>query len=373
MPKKLNTTPKQDGFYAPAEHYQHNAIWMLWPERTDNWRLNAKPAQAAYLEVAKAISTTTKVYMGVNATQYKNARQQLPSEISVIEISNNDAWVRDTGPTFVINDKGLCRGVDWIFNAWGGLDNGMYFPWDKDSEVAQKLCEVHGFDYYKPNIILEGGGVHFDGEGTVYTTEECLLNVGRNPTLTKDEVEAYLKDYLNIEKVIWIPLGLVNDETNGHIDEILHIVKGGEVLLTVCDDKSDPQYQISQQALKTLNDETDAKGRKIKIHKLPMPGPLFITKQESDGVDLVDTMDRLEGTRLAGSYSNFLITNGQIIYPLLDKNKDNQAKAVLQTAFPNHSLVGVQLAREILLGGGGIHCITQQIPAYSPQSKTINL
>ncbi|MGF1859716.1 agmatine deiminase [Photobacterium profundum] len=361
MTKQLSTSPKQDGFRMPAEHEPQSAIWMAWPERTDNWRYGAKPAQATFVEVAKAIAKTTPVTMVVSAEQFENARVVLPSYIQVLEMSTDDSWMRDIGPSYVVNDHGERRGVDWHFNAWGGLVDGLYFPWDKDDAVARKVCETLGDDSYRAPIVLEGGSIHVDGEGTLYTTEECLLHPSRNPDLTREEIEDVLKANLSIEKVIWIPQGLYNDETNGHVDNLIHVVRPGEIALTWCDDETDPQYIISRKAMDVLLTETDAKGRQIKIHKLPMPGPLYISEDEANGVDVSEGMERVPGERLAGSYANYLISNKHVIYPLLDEVHDKDVAMLLADLYPNYEVTGVN-AREILLGGGNIHCITQQIP-----------
>ncbi|MEE4219183.1 MAG: agmatine deiminase [Xanthomonadales bacterium] len=362
MSKVHKTKPVNDGFHMPGEHEPHAEMWMAWPERPDNWRFGAKPAQKCFVEVAEAIAEVTPVTMAVSASQYDNARSRLPEHIRVVEMTANDSWMRDIGPTYVVNGKGERRGIDWEFNAWGGLVDGLYFPWDRDNQVAQKICEIHRDDSYKAGIVLEGGSIHTDGDGTLYTNEECLLHESRNPELGKEEIEQVLKDHLGVEKVIWLPNGLYNDETNGHIDNLMHIVKPGEVVLSWCDDENDPQYAISQEAYRVLSEETDARGRKLKIHKIHIPGPLYISEEEAIGIDIADGMEREAGERLAGSYANFLITNGRIILPLLDIEYDDHAREVLQEAFPDYEIVGVD-AHEILLGGGNIHCITQQVPA----------
>lgn len=362
MSKRINSTPRQDGFRMPGEHEPQAAIWMAWPERTDNWRYGGKPAQTTFVEVAKAIAMTTPVIMAVSAQQFENARTLLPEHIKLVEMSTDDSWMRDIGPSYVINDKGERRGVDWHFNAWGGLVDGLYFPWDKDDAVAQKICEIHEDNSHRAPIVLEGGSIHVDGEGTLYTTEECLLHPSRNPDLSKAEIEQVLCDYLSVDKVVWIPNGLFNDETNGHVDNLIHIVRPGEVVLTWCEDENDPQYAISRAALDSLLSQTDAKGRQIKVHKLPMPGPLFISDDEASGVDVSEGMERTPGERLAGSYANYLITNDHIVYPLLDEKLDADVEALLNKLYPGYKVTGVN-AREILLGGGNIHCITQQVPA----------
>src|SRR4030042_2286644 len=214
MARTLTSTPKEDGFRMPGEFEPHEQTWMLWPERTDSWRMGAKPAQKVFKEVAKAISQFETVTMGVSTAQFQNARHQLPENIRVIEISYNDSWMRDCGPIFVKNDHGEVRVVNWQFNAWGGLYDGLYFPWDLDEQVPVKVAEIERMDHYDAPMVLEGGSFNVDGEGTMLTTEACLLSPGRNPDLSKTEIEAHLSNYLNIEKIIWLGKRGDPDETN---------------------------------------------------------------------------------------------------------------------------------------------------------------
>ncbi len=361
--KRLDSTPKKDGFYMPGEFEPHEKTFMIWPERTDNWRLGGKPAQEAFVNVAKAISKFEPVTMLVSKNQYENACNLLPDDVRVIEMSNDDSWVRDCGPTYVKNNGGIIRGVDWEFNAWGGLIDGLYFPWDQDDKIAGKVCRIEEKDSYRTDdFVLEGGSIHVDGDGTCYTTEECLLSEGRNPHMSKEEIEEVLKEYLNVEKIVWLKKGIYNDETNGHVDNILCVVKPGVVMLAWTEDENDPQYEISKENLEILENTTDAKGRKIEVIKLMLPKPILITDEESGGVDAVlGTLPRCEGDRLAASYVNFYICNGGVVYPTFNDANDELAKETLQKAFPDRKIVGVP-AREILLGGGNIHCITQQQP-----------
>src|SRR5512145_2449502 len=188
MSKTLQSTPRADGYSMPAEFAPHAGTWMLWPQRPDNWRLGGKPAQKAFAAVASAIAQFEPVTVGVNHSQYSHARSMLPAEVRIVELSNNDSWMRDCGPTFVTDGKGGVRGIDWIFNAWGGLYNGLYFPWDLDDAVAGKVLEMERLDRYKAPLVLEGGSIHVDGEGTCLTTAECLLSPGRNPDLSPAEI-----------------------------------------------------------------------------------------------------------------------------------------------------------------------------------------
>ncbi|MFF7707471.1 agmatine deiminase [Pseudomonas sp. NPDC007930] len=361
----LTTTPRADGFHMPAEWAPHSQTWMVWPERPDNWRLGGKPVQAAHVALAKAIARFEPVTVAVSAAQFSNARARLDApNIRVVEISNDDAWVRDTGPTFVIDGNGQVRGVDWAFNAWGGFEGGLYSPWQRDDEVAQKILELEHCDRYRTEgFVLEGGSIHVDGEGTLVTTEECLLNHNRNPHLNREQIEAVLREHLAVSTIVWLPEGLYNDETNGHVDNFCCFVRPGEVLLAWTDDPKSPNYERCQAALKVLESSRDAKGRPFIVHKMPIPGPLYATQEECDGVDLVaGTQERNPSARLAGSYVNFLIVNGGIIAPSFDDPLDSEAKALLEQLFPQHQVVMVP-GRELLLGGGNIHCLTQQQPA----------
>ena len=346
----------------PGEFEPHEKCWMLWPRRGDTWRLGAKPAQAAFAEVAAAINTFEPVTIGADRDQWENARAILPDRIRVVEISSDDAWMRDVGPTFVVDASRNVRGVDWQFNAWGGLEGGIYFPWARDSLVAGKVLEIEGAGRYRAPLIMEGGAFHVDGQGTLITTQECLLNRNRNPHLTREQIEVLLKTYLDVQKVVWLDKGVYMDETDGHVDNLCCFVKPGEVLLTWTDDRDDPQYEISRHALETLSAETDARGRRLMVHKIHQPDPMAIFAAECEGLDASETAKpRRAGDRLAASYVNFYIANGGIVMPLFGDAHDQAAMDLLVRLFPDRTVVGVK-SREILLGGGNIHCITQQVP-----------
>ena len=355
-------TPRGDGFRMPGEHEPQQAVLMAWPHRPDNWRENGLPAQQAFAELAAAIDIATPVIMCVSPEHYDHAREMLPDIVDVVAIPSDDSWLRDIGPSYVVNDEGELRGVDWPFNAWGGVVNGLYENWDQDDALTEQLLDMRGEGRYRAPLVLEGGAIHVDGEGTCITTAECLLHPGRNPDLDQDQIVEFLGQYLNVSKVIWLPNGLFNDETDGHVDNILHFVRPSEVVLTWCDDPEDPVYDICRNALAVLESETDAAGRSFTVHKLPMPGPLFITPEEAAGVEQSAAMSRQAGERLAASYTNFLITNDRLIFPLLDDEHDAEVAEKLRGLFPNREVVGIP-AREILLGGGNIHCVTQQVPA----------
>jgi len=354
-----DSTPHADGFFMPAEWEPQDRCYMVWPERPDNWRMHAGPAQAAFTAVAEAVAQSEPVTMLASSGQWEGARAATSPSITVVEMTTDDAWARDTGPTFVVNRaRDERRGVDWIFNAWGGL----YEPWANDDLVAAKICELDGVSRYRAPLVLEGGSIHVDGQGTCITTEECLLNPNRNPDLTRKEIEGFLGAYLGIEKVIWVPRGVFGDETDGHVDNLACFSRPGRVLLTWSEKPDDPQTEISHQARRVLESATDAYGRQLEVGLLPSPGPLFMTSEEASGVaGSPHAQARRSGDRLAGSYVNFLITSTSVVYPHLDPRHDDEVGDLLAKEFPGRRIDGVS-GREILLGGGNIHCITQQGP-----------
>lgn len=358
----LTTTPTEDGFYMPAEFSPHYGCILIFPERSDSWQYGAYAARKAFVKVCEAIAESERVTVCASARQYENARRMLPPHIRVVEMSSNDSWARDYAPTFVTNGNEI-RGINWGFNAWGGLYDGLYFPWDLDDKMARKLCDLYDKDMYDASdFILEGGSIHSDGEGTILTTEACLLSAGRNPSLTKRQIEDKLKTYLGAKKVIWLKRGIYGDETNEHVDNICAFVRPAEVVLAWTEDKSDPQYEMSRSCLEILESTADAKGRKIKVHKLLLPKPVKITAEECDGLDTMNFKPtRTAGERLAASYVNFYISNDVVVMPFFNDPADEPARQRLSELFPERKIIPVY-ARNILIGGGNIHCITQQIP-----------
>ena len=367
MARLLQGTPQADGFRMPGEFEPHAGTWMLWPQRPDVWRLGAKPAQRASAAVAEAIGRFEPVTMGVNHDQFENARAHLSDAVRVVEISSNDAWMRDSGPSFVVNDHGVARAVDWIFNAWGGLYDGLFFPWDKDDLVPAKVCEIAGVDRYRAPIVLEGGSVHVDGEGTLITTEECLLSPGRNPQLSRESIEERLREYLGIQTVIWLDRGFDADETNGHVDDVCCFARPGEVILAWPEDAADFRLEIQQENLARLQAATDARGRRLTVHKLPVPADAILTEEEAWGIDQVaGAKPRRAGDRAPATYVNFYLCNGGLVVPVFDDPNDEPALRALRAIFPDREVVPVP-GRELVISGGNVHCITQQQPAPQPR------
>lgn len=357
-------TPKELGFRMPAEYEPHQACLLIWPTRPGSWPFDGKEAKIAFSQVIAAIAKSETVYLLVEGNHRKEVEDALGDLVTYLEIPTNDAWARDTGPTILVNDKGDRLAVDWAFNAWGGQVDGLYQDFQEDNQVASRFAAALDLSVYDAHpFVLEGGSIHSDGEGTLLVTEACLLSAGRNPQMSKSEIEERLKETLGAEKVIWLPNGIYQDETNEHVDNVAAFVGPAELVLAWTDDTSDPQYALSMENLAFLAEETDAKGRPFTVHKLLIPKQTQVVHEEDlPGYSYADgEEERSAGERLAASYVNFYIANEAVVVPQFDDLHDKPALDLLAQLFPNREIIGIP-ARAILLGGGNIHCITQQIP-----------
>ena len=364
--EKLNTIPARDGFHMPGEFESHRGCVMIWPVRPGSWTNGGVEAQKTFTEIARAIANSEHVWMLAGPKDMEQVQTVFAEDsgVSVLSVETDDAWARDVGPTCVVNKKGQVRGIDWQFNAWGGEWDGLYAHWEKDNLAAGKICEALQIECYDgQHLILEGGSIHSDGEGTILVTEACLLSKGRNSQMSKQEIEDELKAYLGAEKVIWLPRGIYQDETNEHVDNVCAFVRPGEVVLAWTDDETDPQWELSNASLKVLEEERDAQGRRLIVHKLPIPGkPVCITAEEAAGFVFEEGEDmRTPGERLAASYVNFYIANKAVVVPQFGDVNDEEAVKLLEQLFTEREIVPVY-ARSVIVGGGNIHCITQQIP-----------
>lgn len=358
----LSGTPAEDGYRIPGEFEPHAGTWMLWPERGDTWRDDARPAERAFVDVAAAIVAVEPLTVGVSARRFERARACLPEAVTLVELESDDAWMRDVGPTVVVDGEGRRRAVDWTFNAWGGEVHGLYSDWRADDGVAGAVAAREGMERYRSTLVQEGGGLHSDGAGTLFVTEECVLSAGRNAGLGRAACERLLTAYTGAGQVVWLSEGVYADETTGHVDNLLHVPAPDLVLLTWSDDPADPQHARSVAALAVLEAARNTASEPFRVVKLPMPGPLYMTDAEAAGlVPAEGGKPRAAGDRLAGSYANFYLVEGRVLVPLLDPRTDEEACRIIAEALPDREVVGIQ-AREILLGGGNIHCITQQIP-----------
>ena len=374
MKMLTSSTPKQDGFRMPAEFEEHEGCIIVWPQRPGSWSFGADAACAAFTAVIKAIAASEQVYVACDkrSKHWQRAERMLAglANVELLDIPTDDSWARDIGPTFVVQDTAegrVVRGINWRFNAWGGEVDGLYPDYEQDDAFAAAFAKTKGYELYEAApFVLEGGSIHVDGEGTAMVTASCLLSAGRNPKLTQAQIEDKLKEYLNVEKVLWLPRGIYNDETNEHVDNVCAFIRPGEVVLAWTDKEDDPQYALSKASLDYLEQATDAKGRKIIVHKLPVPAvPVCITEDEVAGFDFVEGEDMREaGERLAASYVNFYFSNDSVVLPAFggeNTASDAQAAVILAQLCPERRIVQIS-ARAILTGGGNIHCITQQIP-----------
>ena len=368
----------ESGFLMPGEFEAHEGCIMIWPERPGSWRNGAREARRAFRDVICAIAESEHVYVAVSKTSRASAKEllcgkeQWQKNVTLFAAETDDAWARDVAPTFVRKEDGknppqICA-VNWEFNAWGGTVDGLYASWEKDNAFAGLFADRFGYELIDAApFVLEGGSVHSDGEGTVLVTEACLLSAGRNPKLSREEIEERLRRYLGAEKVLWQPRGIYMDETNEHVDNVCAFLKPGEVVLAWTDDTSDPQYALSKQCLDYLEGVRDAKGRSITVHKLPIPThPVCLTETEVEGYAFEEGEDEREiGERLAASYVNFYFSNEAVVMPVFggeNEESDMRAVTLMEQWNPGRKVIPVY-ARDILTGGGNIHCITQQIPA----------
>ena len=411
----------------PAEYELHEGCILLFPHKSDQTTYQTatllQNAQAAVLDVISALIQHGKEHvflfchdeldhrervisllqqrriLFVDATKDVSRSSQenaCSGEFRVILFvsPSNDTWARDTGPTFVYQNEPSSRphlvGLDWKFNAYGGERDGCYWPCTLDQLLASTMIQeinryfVSSKDpiIHQPisSLVLEGGSIHTDGEGTIITTKECLLNANRNPDATQDEIERIILQATGCEKMIWLDSGLAHDDdTNGHIDNWACFVKPGHLVLSWTDDATnDPiNYHNCRMAWTTLHNETDAKGRSLVVHKLYLPSPLYFLVEEDDTgapmdlptgtrIEGATTVSRVSGSRMAASYVNFYIANHAVIVPQFqDPVYDAKAVKLLQSLFPERTVVGIHSSRHILYGGGNIHCITQQVPKFT--------
>ena len=363
------------GIRFPGEFEPHEGTLMVWPERPGSWGKDSSGAERAFTDIIEALLEVEKVWLVVSPKAAPAVRERFAGQerLTIIEAETDDSWARDIGPTFVFSKEGRLA-VNWSFNAWGGEVDGLYASWEKDDRLARTFAAAIGNEVLDAApFVLEGGSIHTDGEGTLMVTESCLLSAGRNPSLTKAEIEERLKTYLGVAKVLWLPRGIYMDETNEHVDNVAAFIRPGEVVLAWTDNRRDPQYELSAQNLAYLEGETDAKGRKIKVRKLPIPDvPVCCSARDIDNYVFEPGEDTREaGERLAASYVNFYFANGIALVPQFGgENAESDARAVriLAELCPERKIVPIA-ARDILLGGGNIHCITQQVPGFSEKGR----
>jgi agmatine deiminase len=334
--------PKDMGYKMPAEWEKHEFTLMAWPVKEAEWPGDYEDILIAFADLVNKISNYEPVKLIIKKNLIKEVLKYLNKNIEFIEMNNDDSWVRDNGPTIIKNNEGKIAGVKWNFNAWGNK-----YPHGNDKLISEKILNLHNMPYFKPEIIMEGGSFHVDGEGTLLTTNECLLNNKRNPNLKKEDIEKYLMDYLGVNKIIWLDRGLDGDDTDGHIDNVACFARPSTIIIQKCDNKNDKDYEIYKRNYEILKNEKDSRGRKYEIIEIPKP-----------------EIQYFNGTKLTLSYINFYFVNNGIVMPVFggeNERNDNIAYEILKNLFKvrNISTVkGLVLAR----GGGNVHCLTQQFP-----------
>ncbi|MCR5654131.1 MAG: agmatine deiminase family protein [Lachnospiraceae bacterium] len=389
---------QENALYMPPEYTKHEGTILIWPTRPGSWIYDGRDAKPTFCEMIYWLLQDEDVHLIVDAAHITEAEDMIFSykegiipklqdgivtdpvtgeekweavrskkrgELSYHVFSTDDSWARDTGPIIVYDKKNGCRvGLDFGFNAWGGSYNGLYEDYANDAEVAVKICKDLGIKTLDlRDFILEGGSIHTDGEGTLLTTGTCLLSPGRNPDLSKEEIEELLCIALGAKKVWWLPAGMFGDETDEHVDNMCAFLKPGTVALAWCEDESDPQYENCRKSYEYLQSAVDAQGRKPEIVLLPIPKePVCITEEELAGFVFAPGEDEREvGERLSASYVNFYIANNKILFPQFGDENDEVALEIMREKMSDYEVCPIY-TKSLLLGGGNIHCLTQQIP-----------
>lgn len=339
--------PRYLGYRMPAEWEPHKGTWLSWPHNRETWPGKFEPVSDAFIEIVKRLCPAELVNINVNDREMEDqVRIQLGlagvplTNVRFRLIPTNDAWVRDHGPTFITNGDRLAL-VNWTYNAWGR----KYEPFDLDDRVPVRIAEQLSCPVFSPGVVMEGGSIDVNGRGTLLTTESCLLNRNRNPSLTRNEIERVLEDSLGVRKVLWLGEGIAGDDTDGHIDDLARFTDPSTVVTVIEDDPADENYRPLRENLERLRRMRDQDGKELKVVTLPMPGKLYY-----------------EGQRLPASYANFYVANTIVLAPLYDSPNDRTALESLQALFPGRRVVGVRCI-DLVWGLGAVHCVTQQQPA----------
>jgi agmatine deiminase len=329
----------------PAEWDSHEATWLSWPHDPTTFISGVEKVEKTYVQIIKYLHKDEQVNLFVQDDIMKQKVKKLLSQANVdlsrvlfFEFDYADVWFRDYGPIFVRNQDEVAM-VHWGFNSWGQ----KYEELLKDAEIPDVINEYMGLACFEPGIVLEGGSIDVNGEGTLLTTKQCLLNKNRNPSFSKEKIEAYLKDYFGVTHIIWLNCGIAGDDTDGHVDDLARFVNATTVVCAF-DQSDDENCRALKQNYQTLCRAVDQDGKKLEIAKLPMPGNVCYENQ-----------------RLPASYTNFYIDNKTVLVPTFRSEKDKEALAILQELFPNRKVVGVDCT-DLICGFGAIHCISQQQP-----------
>jgi agmatine deiminase len=344
-------TPKELGYYFPAEWHKHSATWLSWPHKEASWPGKIDTIYPVYCQFIKALTEGEFVHINVNNEQMQQqatahlVKQGVDlNKVRFFIHPTNDAWCRDHGPAFLINPSAENKKVivDWGYNAWGG----KYPPFEQDDVVPTLIGKHYNLPVFNPGIVMEGGSVEFNGKGTLLTTTACLLNENRNPHLNQKQIEEYLINYYGVENILWLGDGIEGDDTDGHIDDITRFVNEDTVITVVEENKADGNYEPLQENLKELKKMRLENGKQLNVVEIPMPTPVIYDDQ-----------------KLPASYANFYIGNSCVAVPTYrDDKNDQKALDILQKCFPDRKVIGLD-STDIIWGLGSFHCLSQQEPA----------
>jgi agmatine deiminase len=347
--KRMKNTPKELGYYFPAEWEKHTATWLSWPHKEASWPGKLESIFPVYAKFIKALTEGELVNINVNdeamkakAVSYLQKENTDLKKVNFFMHPTNDAWCRDHGPAFLINPKAEVKKIviDWGYNAWGD----KYPPYDLDDVIPTLIATHYNIPVKHPGIVMEGGSVEFNGKGTLLTTTSCLLNKNRNPHLSQKQIEEFLSSYYGANHILWLGDGVEGDDTDGHIDDITRFVNSDTVVTVVEENKKDGNYEPLQENLKALKKMRLQDGKQMNVIELPMPGPVIY-----------------DGQRLPASYANFYIGNAAVVVPVFNDKNDDKALEILRQCFTDRKVIGLD-STDIIWGLGSFHCLSQQEP-----------
>ena len=345
-----SSTPREQGYYFPAEFSKHTATWLSWPHKEASWPGKIESIYPVYAQFIKLVAEGERVHINVADEAMKHKAlgyiQKAGADLNNVQFflhPTNDAWCRDHGPAFLINPQAAQKKmiVDWGYNAWGG----KYPPFDLDDNIPTLIGKHFNVPVVYPGIVMEGGSVDFNGKGTVLTTTSCLLNENRNPHLNQQQIEEYLYNYYGVTNILWLGDGIVGDDTDGHIDDITRFVNEDTVVTVMEDNSHDDNYAPLKENRKLLDKMKLENGKSINVVELPMPAAVVY-----------------EDMRLPASYGNFYISNKYVVVPTFEDKNDDRALDILQRCFPDRKVIGLNSVN-IIWGLGSFHCLSQQEPA----------